>query len=384
MAFDDFATRTENADFIEYCYYRVWKAAGASDEHAKDVAYTVSFSDRAGKLTQGMGALENIDIALQFGTLDIEAVPEIISEGPTFAAIDGKKSSGPYVLNTMARLAVQKAKETGIAIVFGANHNDALGFGSYAWRAFREDMACLTSNSSPPLAAPFGGMENTLAVPPFDGIIPSGNQPPVWMSVKLAEFYDGELAAAAMQGKKMKGKWLIDPDTGKLTDDPNPYFMQLEGYGRVSDYTCAGQIENPRTYAQNLFNEGLATIINPAATWLSPETPRIRDYLEPQEKPSVGGSYFIAINPGFFGPIENVKEKADRYAEAIYNTKPRPGKSVRMPGVKGWKNLLQHSDTVQILENHWGPFWQTAERVGLSEEQLKKDYETTDWESSFK
>ena len=160
--------------------------------------------------------------------------------------------------------------------------------------------------------------------------------------------------------------------------------MQLEGYGRVSDYTCAGQIENPRTYAQNLFNEGLATIINPAATYLSPETPRIRDYLEPQEKPSVGGSYFIAINPGFFGPIENVKEKADRYAETIYNTKPRPGKSVRMPGVKGWKNLLQHSDTVQILENHWGPFWQTAERVGLSEEQLKEDYKTTDWESSFK
>ena len=83
----------------------------------------------------------------------------------------------------------------------------------------------------------------------------------------------------------------------------------------------------------------------------------------------------MAFDPSVFGPIENVKAKADEFATIIKNTKPRPGKSVRMPGSKGYKMLQADTTEVQVLENHWAPFWEKAgSNYGLTEEQLRADF----------
>ena len=42
-----------------------------------------------------------------------------------------------YTLNVMADVAIEKAKKSGIAIVFGGNHNDAGSFASYVYKLGR-------------------------------------------------------------------------------------------------------------------------------------------------------------------------------------------------------------------------------------------------------
>ena len=367
-------TLKENVEFIEYMVRRYWQAAGASKPHADAMARAIGFGHRQGKLNQGLGVFEAPILTHMTGNLDIEAEPEIVREGASWAVYDGKRSSGQYTLTLMIKTAIEKARQTGISYVMGANHNDGGSFAAYTWLAYEQDMAVLAANNSPPLAAPFGGMENKLAVPPWDGIIPSGDEEPIWMSTKLGEFYDADVAEAYLQNKKMKGKWLIDPETGEVTDDPKPYFVQIKGMGRVSDYTCAGQIEHPRTYVQNLFMEGLTAVVNPIGR-LSPHVPTIASFAEEQDYPSVGGSFFIVIDPSAFGPIEAVKEKADEFARIVKNTTPRPGKSVRMPGAGAFRRMVSGSTEVEVLENHWAPFWEKAEQnYGLTEEQLRKDF----------
>ena len=374
MADTDARTLTENVEFIEYMVKRYWLAAGANQAHADAMAYAIGCGHRQGKLNQGLGVFEAPILTHMTGNLDIESEPEIINEGSVWAVVDGHRSSGQYTLVTMANIAIKKARETGVAFVMGANHNDCGSFAAYTWLAYQQDMAALASNNTPPLAAPFGGMENKLACPPWDGIIPSGDEEPIWMSTKLAEFYDAHVATAYLQGLKMKGKWLIDPETGELTDDPRPYFVQIEGMGRVSDYTAAGQIEHPRTYAMNLFMEGLTSIINPIGR-SSPHISPIAGFAEKQDYPSVGGSFFLAIDPSVFGSIDDVKERSDDFVNIIKNTKPRPGHSVRMPGSKAYKMLMSGEPNVQVLENHWAPFWEKAEsNYGLTEEQLRADF----------
>ena len=132
-------TRPVNADFMDYCLKRVWMAEGASDEHGQAVADALLIGMRQGKLNQGLGVYEAIDLVNQKGLLDIKAEPEIVKEGPTWAVVDGKRSTGYWTVTKMARTAIAKAKEHGIAIVFGGNHNDAGSFGSYAWLAYEED-----------------------------------------------------------------------------------------------------------------------------------------------------------------------------------------------------------------------------------------------------
>lgn len=367
-------TRRENVHFLEYAITRVAQAAGTSEEHAACIAQAIGFAHRQGKLNQGLGVYEVIDLALKIGSLDPGSTPAIVNEGPAFAVFDGKRSSGYYTLTLMAQTAIEKARETGIAIVFGGNHSDAGSFARYVHLAYEQDMVGMASNNSVPLAAPFGGMENLLSCPPFDAIIPGGKQPPIWASLKLAEFYDADIAEAVLHDKPMKGKWLIDPETGELGDDARPYARPIPGYGRVWDYTCAGQIETPRTYALNLWNEGMTAIINPLGV-PSTEMPTIEEVEAGDSRPSVGGSYYLCINPARFGAIDEVKERSDNYIERIKNAKPRPGQRIRIPGESAYNSLQQNDDQVEVLNNHWQPFFETiAGQYGLTEQGLRADF----------
>ena len=373
-------TRRENVHFLYYAMKRVWMAAGASEEHAHYVADAISFAHKQGKLNQGLGVYEALDIALEMKLLDIKAAPEVVDEGPVWATIDGHRSSGYWCLNLMADLAIEKAHEHGIAIVFGGNHNDAGSFARYVYKAFENDMMAFSSNNTVPLAAPFGGLHNRLSCPPFDAIAPAGEKAPIWTSVALAEFYDADVAEAAIHDKPMKGKWLIDPQTGELTDDVKPYAEPIEGYGRVWGCSAAGQIETPRTYALNMWCEAMTAIINPLGV-PSTALPTVDEIVEEgstNSHPTVGGSYYLCINPAKFGPIEEVKARSDAYVSAIENCPPRPGHSVRVPGSKGYQFLQEKAETVDVLTNHWDPFFVTiAGKYGLSEEQLRADFELT-------
>ena len=364
----------ENVHFLEYAIKRVAMASSLSEQHAEYIAQTIAFAHRQGKLNQGLGVYECIDIVLNIGAMDPKSSPKLVNEGPAFAVFDGQGSSGYYTLTLMAEKAIELARETGIAIVFGGNHFDAGSFAYYVYLAHQQDMVGIASNNTVPLAAPFGGMENKLSCPPFDAIMPSGEQPPIWTSIKFAEFYDADIAEAAIHNKPMKGKWLIDPVTGALSDDAKPYAKPIPGYGRLWDYTCAGQIEAPRTYALNLWNEGMTAIINPLGI-PSTELPTIEDVESGDLRPTVGGSYFICIDPSRFGSIEKVKQRADAFIEQISGTKPRPDHKVRIPGEAGYRSLREDNQEVEVLTNHWKPFFENiAGRYGLTEESLRADF----------
>lgn len=370
-------TRTEDVRFLYYAIWRMWTAAGAADEHAHYVADAITFAHLQGKLNQGLGVYEAIDIALEMGLLNMSAKPEIIDEGPVWATVDGHGSSGYWCLNIMADIAIQKAREYGIAIVFGGNHNDAGSFARYVYKAYEQDMMGMASNNTVPLAAPFGGIENRLSCPPFDAIAPSGNKPPIWTSVAMAEFYDADISEAALQNKPLKGKWLIDPTSGELTDDVKPYADPIAGYGRVWGCTAAGQIETPRTYAMNLWIEAMTAIINPLGipSTALPSVEELIDSDTTNKTPTVGGSYFLCIDPSKFGALADVKARSDAFVSAIEDCPPRPGHSVRLPGIQGHEALVQGHHEVEVLLNHWDPFFvNIAGRYGMNESSLRADF----------
>jgi L-2-hydroxycarboxylate dehydrogenase (NAD+) len=254
-------------------------------------------------------------------------------------------------------------EEHGIAIVFGSNHNDAGSYGAYAWLAHEQDCIAQTSNNSVPMCSPLGGMGNTIAVPPLDAIGPSGEESPVWMSTKLCEWYDADTAQAVLRGIKLKGDFVINPETGERSNDLAPFASPVEGYGRVYDQTCFQNLSGPRVYILNLWNELMTAIINLRGV-ITPEVPSLTDIVDGEaDDNTVGGSYYICIDPSKFGPIAEVKAKSDRFARAIQDTKPLPGsRGCRMPGAAGWKSLNSGAEEVEVLASHWAPFFDTSER----------------------
>ena len=367
-------TRTEDPAFLGFAIKQVAMAAGMTSEHAEYIAEAIVFAHFQGKLNQGLGVYEAIDIALLNDVLDVTAVPQCIDEGPAFAVFDGKCSSGYYTLNLMANKAIEKARNMGIAIVFGGNHNDAGSFGRYVYKAYEAGLVGMASNNTVPLAAPYGGMVNVLSCPPFDSIIPSKEQPPIWASLMFAEWYDAHTSEAVLTNKPLGGKWLIDPETGALSDNASKYARPIEGYGRVWDSSAAGQLASPRTFALNLWNEALTALVNPIGI-PSHQLPTIDDFEQGRGRPSVGGSYFIAIDPSIFGPFGEFLRKTDDFVAAVKSTTPRPGHSVRMPGEPGFNRLRAEHTHIEVLEHHWQPFFDTiAGRYNLTEQTLRESF----------
>ena len=361
--------------FLGFALQQVCEAAGMTAIHANYVADAIVFAHLQGKLNQGLGVYEALDIALQAGVLDVTATPECVDEGPAFSVFDGKRSSGYYTLNLMAEAAIAKAAVTGIAISFGGNHNDAGSFGRYVYLAHERGMMAFSSNNTVPLAAPWGAMQNRLSCPPFDAIGPSGTEMPIWISTKFAEWYDADISQAVLANKPLKGQWLIDPESGVLSDDASQYAKPLEGYGRVWDCTAAGQLGEPRTYALNLWNELLSAIINPVGVPVT-ALPTIADYEAGNAAPSVGGSYYIAIDPSVFGPLAAVLTKSDQFVQDVRSVPPRPGQSVRLPSQLAYDHVRSAPRQVPVMTAHWKAFFNTiASRYQLSEQSLRQAFD---------
>ena len=64
-------TRKEDPNFLYHAIKSVWVAAGATEVHGHYVADAITFAHLQGKLNQGLGVYEAIDIALGMGILDI-------------------------------------------------------------------------------------------------------------------------------------------------------------------------------------------------------------------------------------------------------------------------------------------------------------------------
>ncbi len=372
MAEQDYTVRQEDPDFLEYCYRRVWLAMGASEEHAEVMARCISYGDRFGKLTQGMGVFEVPILMASTGTMDMKARPEMVDSGKNWAVWDGQKSSGQWAFTLATEKAIEQAREHAMAIAMVRDFNDAGAFGVYIQQAVEAGMMAMATNNSLPLVSPWGGMENVLSGAPFAAGVPGGEHPPIVSDVSMVDAHDGDISEAYYQGKPLRrGAVLVDPSTGELTDDPGPYIKPMDEYGRVTDCLAPTVFNEPRTYALNVFTEMLASFIVPGAR-LSPEIlgpPSI--WLEHQDVALTAGGSVIVIDPSHWMDIEEMKGKVDRFAGAAKAAKRRPGvDEIFLPGERGAR-AARSGGPVGILPAHWESFGKIVERAGLTWDVLK-------------
>ncbi len=365
----------EDPDFLEHCYRRVLGELGFSAEHARVVAGCVSDGDRNAKLTQGLGVFEIPVLLARTGTMDVTATPEVVDEGPSWLVIDAHRSSGQWAVTMATEAAMAKARRHAIAVGFVRDFNDAGAFGTYVRMAASEGMFALATNNSLPLVSPWGGMENVLSGAPLAAAAPGGSHPPIVSDISAIEVHDGDLSEAYFQGVKLAGKFLVDPDTGELTDDPAPYFRPMLDYGRISDCEAPSVFGSARLYALNLFTEMLAGIINPGAR-LSPQIPGPPSYwLERRDEALTGGACVIVIDPSHWMAAGEAGRKSDVLVEAVKGAERRPGvDEILLPGERGWRAIAS-GGPVQILPAHWDSFVRIVQSVGLTVSGLRAEYQ---------
>lgn len=204
-------------DLLQFCQ-QCLQSVGLSAGHAGDAARALVTTDAMGVFTHGTKLLAGYIRKLQGGGYNATAEPRIEREGPAWAIVDGQSALGQVGSLTATRLAMQKARQVGIAYVGlrNAGHIGAAGY--YAALAAREGMiAMVTGNDIPSVAAP-GSTAAVLGSNPLAYGVPVADGDPILLDIATAAVAGGKVYAAIQRGEPIPNHWLIGPDGQPTTD----------------------------------------------------------------------------------------------------------------------------------------------------------------------
>lgn len=304
---------------------RAFVAAGLPAADAEIVAGLMAEADLRGSDTHGVIRLPIYLRRIRAGGVNAAPNIRVISERPAAALIDGDNGMGHLVMRRATRLAIEKAKATGIGWVGARMSNHAGPAALYATLPLHHDMIGLYfavgSNNHLP---PWGGGENLLGTNPLCVAVPALEEPPVVLDMAPTVAAYGKVRLKAQRGEPMPVGWMIDRDGKPLTDPKRAD----EGYLLpIGDY---------KGYGLSLIIGILAGALNRAA--LGRE---VVDFVKDTGKATNTGHAIAAIAIGAFMPPADFKRTIDQVIRDIRGSKRLPGvERIWLPGEQSHAKFL--------------------------------------------
>jgi len=319
--------RVQSTSLRNFCINAMLKA-GMSKANAATTADVLVTTDLMGTFTHGSKQLYLLLKNMKEGGLKAKATPEIASEGPAWAIIDGHFAM-PMVTSTEAmKLAISKAKIAGIAYVGvkGSSHFGAAGF--YANIAAKEGMIGIAmSNVDPCMTVP-GGKAPMLGTNPLAYAIPTGTDKTVFLDIATSVAAVSKVYAAKSSGKPIPPGWLVDKD-GLPTTDSAKYPEE----GAI--LPMAGH----KGYGIAVLVEVLSAVLTGALFTLD-----VLCWLRDFAKPVNEGHAFIVIDISKMMPIETFKARMDKMNRQLHDApKAKGAERIYLPGEIEWNNYEKAS-----------------------------------------
>ena len=302
---------------------------GVPGEHARIAAQRMIESDLRGMGAHGILRLPPYSRRIREGGYNLSPKIKVTRETPVSALVDGDNGLGQVVMTFVADLAIQKAKESGMAWV-GTHHDNHAGCGGvYASLPLRHDMIAMYSTvANANHMAPWNGVDRLLSTNPLAIAIPAGEEPAVVLDIATTVVSYGRIKLAAQRGETMPVGWMIDPKGEPLTD-PNRsdegFLLPIGGY---------------KGYGLNFILGALAGVMNGAAFGSA-----VIDFNKDFKSVTNTGHLFFVMRPDLFRGLKAFKEEMDVRIREIRNSTPMEGKGpILLPGE------LEHRSMIEVRE----------------------------------
>jgi delta1-piperideine-2-carboxylate reductase len=245
-----------------------------------------------------------LSIVERFARLDRRQPIRVSHETPVSALIEGGDNLGYLVAHRAMTIAIDKAKQTGIAVV-GANDTWYTGMLSYfAEMAARADLVSLIASNATPWVAPEGATEGRFGTNPICYGFPTDGDPIIW-DIGTSSIMHAEVLLHGRQGTSLPEGRAFGPD-GAPTRDP------------------AAALKGAFAVWGGHKGSGLALAVQMLGAMCN-APPLPRDIAE-------FGCLTIVMSPGLFMPVAAFKRSIAEYATAVRNARPvAGGPPVRMP-----------------------------------------------------
>jgi LDH2 family malate/lactate/ureidoglycolate dehydrogenase len=217
---------------------QVFQKIGVSKDDASLLTDSLIEANLRGVDTHGITRMLCVYVKrMQVGVVSPKTQLQVLREHPSTALVDGKNSIGQVVSNVAMRMAIEKAKQTGVAFV-ATTHSNHYGAAAYwAMMALDHGMIGLSATNAPAVVAPTGGRTPMLGTNPFAVAIPAGQEQPMVLDLATTVVARGRILLYAKQNKPLEPGWAFD-ELGRPTVDPHAAVKGLlapiggyKGYG---------------------------------------------------------------------------------------------------------------------------------------------------------
>ena len=295
--------------------------AGLTQENAEMTADVLITTDTFGVMTHGTKNLGQYIQKMQAGGLDAKAEPTVECEGPAFAIINGNKAVGMVSGCKAMNLAIEKAKQCGIAYVGVKNscHFGAAGY--YANLAAKEGLIGLSMSNADPVIAVPNGSKKAIGTNPFSFAAPLGNGKSVFLDIALSNVAALKVIMAQEKNQEIPDTWLVDEEGQPTTDAFKfPKNASLQPMAAHKGYGFAVLVE-------------LLAAVMTGAGILS----QVSSWNLDMSSTNNAGHAFIAIDVSKMLPIESFYARIGQMADELKNgPKAKGADKIFLPGEMEW------------------------------------------------
>lgn len=262
------------------------------EEQSQVVADVTVDADLKGFSSHGIGRFPQYITGIKEGNIKVDANFEIENDNPSSALINGNHAFGQYVAYSAMKLAIEKAKKTGTALVgvHDSNHFGVTGY--YSDMAAMEDLIGVVIANTEPAMAPSGGKTPILGTNPIAISIPS-NKNYITLDMATSSTARGKLMECSRKGEPIPKGLALDYE-GNPTTDPNKALKgSILPFGSHKGYGLAFMIE---ILAGPLVKAAYGSKVTGTANC---------------KKQCTKGDLMLAIDPSKLVDIETFKENVD-------------------------------------------------------------------------
>ncbi len=308
---------------------RAFVSQGLPPAHAQQVADLMAEADLQGSDGHGVIRLPQYLKRLRSGGINKRPDIRVVQERAAMAVLDGDNGMGHLVVSKAVDLAIEKARESGIAWVSTRYSNHAGPASLYARRPLQHDMVGLyfavgNANHLPP----WGGSEMLLSTNPIAAGISTLDEAPVVLDMATTVTAYGKVKAKAKRGEQMPVGWMSDRE-GKPLLDPN---RASEGF--------LLPIGGHKGYGLALIVGLLAGTLGGAAMGRD-----VIDFNADHTSVTNTGQAILVIDLSAFGDPEHFKREVDRLVRDIRGSERLPGvERIWLPGEQSHEKRRRYAE----------------------------------------
>jgi len=295
----------------------VFRAWSMSDAHAETTAEMMLETDLRGVDSHGISMLPTYDREFRSGRLNTRPVFKTVREGPATALIDADASLGHPVSVRAMNLAVDKCRETGVAVVsvFNSHHFGAAG--CYARiAAERGVIGMVTSATRGVSMVPTFAAEPIMGTNPLAFAAPAKRNPPFQLDMATTTVAAGRVKVHKLNHRPLPPGWVVDDGGRPVTDAEEAFRYVFERpEGGITPLGGTRELGGHKGY-------GLAVLVHILGGTLSGGSfSPIRNRTQRPSDPHNIGHFFLAIDPRAFRADGEFEDDLDQVIDVLHGTK---------------------------------------------------------------